>query len=209
MMVSARQLNRATLDRQMLLRRQPVGVVDAVRRVVALQSQSAASPYLAELVAVGGLAAAVRPARAGEIKRLGSGPVVVPLSAEGGARVEVAVRDEDRGLASGRLRLPVTAPEEVARHRTGPGPIGAAASWAARGRGVSHPKRARRGRPGRPYGREVTPDPGVVLVPARFEGAAVTLQIHILPTAANSWLSWRCGYGVCRFAMPTYHHREG
>jgi hypothetical protein len=47
MMLSARQLNRATLDRQMLLRRQPVGVVDAVRRVVALQSQSAASPYLA------------------------------------------------------------------------------------------------------------------------------------------------------------------
>ena len=46
-MLSARQLNRATLDRQMLLRRQPADVVAAVRRVVALQAQSAASPYLA------------------------------------------------------------------------------------------------------------------------------------------------------------------
>jgi hypothetical protein len=47
MMLSARQLNRATLERQMLLRRQRVGVVDTVRRIVALQAQSAASPYLA------------------------------------------------------------------------------------------------------------------------------------------------------------------
>jgi len=46
-MVSVRQLNRATLDRQMLLRRLPIGVVDAVRQIVALQAQSPASPYLA------------------------------------------------------------------------------------------------------------------------------------------------------------------
>jgi hypothetical protein len=45
--VSARALNRATLARQLLLRREPVGVVNAVRRVVALQAQHPASPYLA------------------------------------------------------------------------------------------------------------------------------------------------------------------
>ena len=47
MSLTARQLNRATLDRQLLLRREPVEVAEAVRRVVALQAQAAASPYLA------------------------------------------------------------------------------------------------------------------------------------------------------------------
>ena len=47
MHLTARQLNRATLARQMLLRREPVSVVDAVKRIVALQAQEAASPYLA------------------------------------------------------------------------------------------------------------------------------------------------------------------
>src|SRR5262249_25636136 len=47
MRLTARQLNRATLARQLLLRREPVGVAEAVRRVVALQAQEAASPYLA------------------------------------------------------------------------------------------------------------------------------------------------------------------
>lgn len=47
MALSARALNRATLARQLLLRREPLGVVDGVRRVVALQAQEAASPYLA------------------------------------------------------------------------------------------------------------------------------------------------------------------
>jgi hypothetical protein len=45
--ITARQLNRATLQRQLLLRREPLGVVDAVRRVVALQAQEAPSPYIA------------------------------------------------------------------------------------------------------------------------------------------------------------------
>ena len=45
--LTARQLNRATLGRQLLLRRERLDVVDAVRRVVALQAQEAASPYLA------------------------------------------------------------------------------------------------------------------------------------------------------------------
>jgi hypothetical protein len=45
--VSARQLNRATLQRQLLLRRERLGVVDGVRRVIALQAQEPASPYLA------------------------------------------------------------------------------------------------------------------------------------------------------------------
>ncbi|MDX3230672.1 winged helix DNA-binding domain-containing protein [Streptomyces sp. ME19-01-6] len=47
MEITARALNRATLSRQLLLRRESLGVLDAVRRVVALQAQYAASPYLA------------------------------------------------------------------------------------------------------------------------------------------------------------------
>jgi hypothetical protein len=47
MRLTARQLNRAALARQLLLRREPAGVADAVCRVVALQAQEAASPYLA------------------------------------------------------------------------------------------------------------------------------------------------------------------
>lgn len=47
MSLTARQLNRATLGRQLLLHREPLDVVEAVRRVVAIQAQEAASPYLA------------------------------------------------------------------------------------------------------------------------------------------------------------------
>lgn len=47
MSLTVRQLNRATLDRQLLLRRERLGVADVVRRVVALQAQEPASPYLA------------------------------------------------------------------------------------------------------------------------------------------------------------------
>ncbi len=46
-LVSARELNRATLARQLLLDRQSLSVADAVRRVVALQAQQPASPYVA------------------------------------------------------------------------------------------------------------------------------------------------------------------
>lgn len=45
--MSARRLNRATLQRQLLLRREPLDVVEGVRRIVALQAQEPASPYLA------------------------------------------------------------------------------------------------------------------------------------------------------------------
>jgi Winged helix DNA-binding domain len=47
MRIDTRALNRATLGRQMLLRRESRDVADAVRRVVALQAQHPASPYLA------------------------------------------------------------------------------------------------------------------------------------------------------------------
>ena len=47
MRLTHRALNRATLARQLLLRRRRLGVVEAVHRVVALQAQSPASPYLA------------------------------------------------------------------------------------------------------------------------------------------------------------------
>ncbi|MDI3421588.1 winged helix DNA-binding domain-containing protein [Streptomyces luteolus] len=47
MQISAAELNRATLSRQLLLERAPLSVPEAVRRVVALQAQHPASPYLA------------------------------------------------------------------------------------------------------------------------------------------------------------------
>ncbi|MEV0583820.1 winged helix DNA-binding domain-containing protein [Nonomuraea sp. NPDC050310] len=47
MSLTARQLNRATLQRQLLLSRAELSVPDAVRHLVGLQAQEAASPYLA------------------------------------------------------------------------------------------------------------------------------------------------------------------
>ncbi|MEV8593060.1 winged helix DNA-binding domain-containing protein [Streptomyces sp. NPDC052012] len=47
MQITAGELNRATLARQLLLERHPLSVPEAVRRVVALQAQHAPSPYLA------------------------------------------------------------------------------------------------------------------------------------------------------------------
>ncbi len=46
-MISPRALNRATLARQMLLQRESVDVLEAVRRIVAIQAQHPASPYVA------------------------------------------------------------------------------------------------------------------------------------------------------------------
>ncbi|MEV6202222.1 winged helix DNA-binding domain-containing protein [Streptomyces sp. NPDC051771] len=45
--LTAQDLNRATLARQLLLAREPVAVEEAVRRVVALQAQQPGSPYVA------------------------------------------------------------------------------------------------------------------------------------------------------------------
>jgi hypothetical protein len=58
MTLTARGLNRSTLARQLLLERQSLRVADAVRRVVALQAQSPASPYLALWNRVAGFDAA-------------------------------------------------------------------------------------------------------------------------------------------------------
>ncbi|NEE45348.1 winged helix DNA-binding domain-containing protein, partial [Streptomyces sp. SID8455] len=45
--ITARELNRATLARQLLLRRESLEPAEGVRRVVALQAQQPASPYVA------------------------------------------------------------------------------------------------------------------------------------------------------------------
>lgn len=47
MQLTARQLNRSTLARQMLMDRRPVSIPEAVKRIVALQAQEPASPYIA------------------------------------------------------------------------------------------------------------------------------------------------------------------
>jgi DNA glycosylase AlkZ-like len=47
MRLTARQLNRATLARQLLLRREPLDAVEAVGRIVAIQAQEPASAYVA------------------------------------------------------------------------------------------------------------------------------------------------------------------
>ncbi|MFB7453580.1 winged helix DNA-binding domain-containing protein [Streptomyces sp. NPDC056194] len=47
MVITARALNRSTLHRQLLLERAPLGVTEAVRRVVCLQAQHPGSPYVA------------------------------------------------------------------------------------------------------------------------------------------------------------------
>ena len=58
MKLTARQLNRATLQRQLLLQRQASGVEETVAAVCGLQAQSPASPYLALWNRVAGFDAA-------------------------------------------------------------------------------------------------------------------------------------------------------
>jgi hypothetical protein len=65
-----------------------------------------------ELVAVDGLAGEPRAAEPGEVKRVGSDPVILPLAADGGARVEVAAAADDRGRALGPVAAPASARPE-------------------------------------------------------------------------------------------------
>jgi hypothetical protein len=73
-----------------------------------------------ELVAVDGLADAVRAAQPGEVKRLGSEPVIVPLAADGGARVEVATPADSRERALGPVVAPAPPPSKVMRDPPAP-----------------------------------------------------------------------------------------
>jgi hypothetical protein len=70
----------------------------------------APSLFRNEVVAVDGLAGEARAAELGEVKRVGSDPVIVPLTADGGARVEVAAAGDDRGRALGPLAAPAPPP---------------------------------------------------------------------------------------------------
>jgi hypothetical protein len=54
-----------------------------------------------KLVAVDGLAGEVRAGGPGEVKRLGSDPVIVPVAAGGSARLEIAVPADSRERALG------------------------------------------------------------------------------------------------------------
>jgi hypothetical protein len=75
----------------------------------------APSLFRNELAAVDGLAGAVRGAEPGEVKRLGRQPVIVPLAAEGGARIEVTAAGDDRGRVLGSLAAPAPPPSELPR----------------------------------------------------------------------------------------------
>lgn len=79
----------------------------------------AKAPFLFrnELVAVDALAGDDHTAKPGEVRRLGKGPLVVPLAAEGGARIEVAASADGRQRALG----PFAAPSPAA---DAPGTIG-------------------------------------------------------------------------------------
>jgi hypothetical protein len=68
-----------------------------------------------ELVAVDGLAGEARAAEPGELKRVGSDPMILPLAADGGTRVEVAAAGDDRGRALGPLVASASPPPEVRR----------------------------------------------------------------------------------------------
>jgi hypothetical protein len=68
-----------------------------------------------ELVAVDGLAGEARAAEPGELKRVGSDPMILPLAADGGTRVEVAAAGDDRGRALGPLAASASPPPEVRR----------------------------------------------------------------------------------------------
>lgn len=67
-----------------------------------------------ELVAAGGLAGEVRPAAAGDkVRRLGHGPVIVPVTAAG-ARIEVAAPADRRDRALGPFAGPARSPARPA-----------------------------------------------------------------------------------------------
>jgi hypothetical protein len=56
--------------------------------------------------AVDGLAGEVRAAEPGDVKRVGSDPMILPLAADGGARVELAAVADDRRRALGPMAAP-------------------------------------------------------------------------------------------------------
>ena len=64
-----------------------------------------------EFVAAEALAGEARVAKPGEIKRLGKHPAVIPVTADGGARIEIAVTEDRRERALGPF---IVTPEAAA-----------------------------------------------------------------------------------------------
>jgi hypothetical protein len=69
-----------------------------------------------EFVAAEALAGEVRVAKPGEIKRLGKHPAVIPVTADGGARIQIAVTEDRRERALG----PFTVTPEAGASSSGP-----------------------------------------------------------------------------------------
>ncbi len=68
-----------------------------------------------ELVAADALAGDDRAAKPGEVRRLGKHPTVIPLTADGGTRIEVAVSADGRERAAGPFAAPAPG---TGRHRS-------------------------------------------------------------------------------------------
>jgi hypothetical protein len=66
-----------------------------------------------ELVAIDGWPGEAWAAEPGEVKRVGSDPVIVPLAADGGARVEVATAADSRARALGPMAVAARPSSEV------------------------------------------------------------------------------------------------
>lgn len=121
--LSLRTLNRTLLERQLLLARSPLGALDAVRHLVAMQAQAPNPPYL-------GLWTRLSAFRAEDLAALVTGRRVVRMALQRNTIHLVAAED---ALPMRRALQPVL--DQALRHNHGGGLVGVEAGrLAARGR---------------------------------------------------------------------------